>query len=123
MPTMLTPSWIDDGSTIPDPFGYGERAVQWLRKLKHPKNPAPDHPFTLDPWQERIIRAIYGPDHEHTLLTANSVALDLRLQGEFQSARELDEDNLARRRRVLGEDTSTMRSGPTASRSRSCEIA
>jgi phage terminase large subunit-like protein len=67
MPTMLMPSWIDDGSTIPDPFGYGERAVQWLRKLKHPKNPAPDHPFTLDPWQERIIRAIYGPRHpDHT---------------------------------------------------------
>jgi phage terminase large subunit-like protein len=58
---MMIPSWIDDGSDIPDPFGYGERNVQWLRRLKHPKNPAPGHPFQLDPWQERIIRKLYGP--------------------------------------------------------------
>lgn len=60
---MMIPSWIDDGSEIPDPFGYGERAVNWLRKLKHPKNPAPGHPFQLDDWQERIIRRAYGPRH------------------------------------------------------------
>lgn len=58
---MLSPAWISDNSPIPDPLGYGERAVAWLRRLKHPKNPAPGHPFQLDPWQERIIRAIYGP--------------------------------------------------------------
>jgi phage terminase large subunit-like protein len=63
MAKMMIPSWIEDGSDIPDPFGYGERAVQWLRKLKHPKNPAPGRPFQLDPWQERIIRRIYGPRH------------------------------------------------------------
>lgn len=61
---MLVPAWINDGSEIPDPFGYGERAVQWLRRLKHPKNPARGHPFQLDPWQERIIRKLYGPRHE-----------------------------------------------------------
>ncbi|MFG1230664.1 terminase large subunit, partial [Xanthobacter autotrophicus NCIMB 11399] len=43
------------------PFGYGERAVQWLRRRKHPKNPAPGSPFNLDPWQEQIVRRIYGP--------------------------------------------------------------
>lgn len=59
----LIPSWIDDGSPIDDPFGYGERAVAWLRRLKHPKNPAPGHPFQLDPWQERVVRKIYGPRH------------------------------------------------------------
>jgi phage terminase large subunit-like protein len=58
---MLVPSWINDGSEIPDPFGRGERAVQWLRKLKHPKSRAPGRPFQLDPWQERIIRKMYGP--------------------------------------------------------------
>ncbi|WP_037277987.1 terminase large subunit domain-containing protein, partial [Rubellimicrobium mesophilum] len=58
---MLTPSWIEDGSEIPDPLGYGERAVAWLKRLKHPKNPAPGHPFQLDPWQERIVRRVYGP--------------------------------------------------------------
>lgn len=61
---MLIPSWISDGSEIPDPLGKGEHAVNWLRRLKHPKNPAPGHPFQLYPWQERIIRRIYGPRHE-----------------------------------------------------------
>jgi phage terminase large subunit-like protein len=57
------PSWIFDGSPIADPFGYGERAVKFLRALSHPKNPLPGHPFQLDLWQERIVRAIYGPRH------------------------------------------------------------
>lgn len=61
---MLTPTWITDGSEIVDPMGYGERAVAWLRRLKHPKNPALGHPFQLDPWQERIVRRLYGPRHE-----------------------------------------------------------
>jgi phage terminase large subunit-like protein len=60
---MMIPSWIHDGSEIPDPMGRGEKAVAWLRLLKHPKNPAPGHPFQLDPWQERIIRRVYGPRH------------------------------------------------------------
>lgn len=58
---VIRPEWLFDGSPIPDPFGYGERDVQWLRKNRHPKNPAPGHPFQLAPWQERIIRAIFGP--------------------------------------------------------------
>lgn len=60
---MLIPSWINDGSEIPDPLGRGEAAVQWLRRLRHPKNPARGHPFQLDHWQERIIRRAYGPRH------------------------------------------------------------
>lgn len=60
---MMIPSWIADGPPIADPMGFGERAVAWLRRLKHPKNPARGHPFQLDPWQERVIRAIYGPRH------------------------------------------------------------
>ncbi len=62
MPTTY-PSWIDDGSEIPDPFGYGERAVNFLRHLKHPKSRQRGHAFQLDPWTERIIRRIYGPRH------------------------------------------------------------
>ena len=58
---MMIPSWINDDSEIPDPMGCGERNVQWLRRLRHPKNPAPGHPFQLDQWQERIIRKLYGP--------------------------------------------------------------
>ncbi|KQY21027.1 terminase [Rhizobium sp. Root483D2] len=64
MKTMMIPSWINDGSEIEDPFGYGERAVQWLRRLKHPKNPARGSPFQLDPWAERVIRKLYGPRHD-----------------------------------------------------------
>lgn len=62
--TTTIPTWIFDGSEIPDPLGYGERAVRFLKALKHPKNPARGHPFRLDPWQERIVRRIYGPRHE-----------------------------------------------------------
>ncbi len=61
-PTSSTfPAWISDNSPIDDPLGYGDRAVQWLRKLRHPKSRAKGKAFTLDPWQERIVRRIYGP--------------------------------------------------------------
>jgi len=55
------PRWISDGSPIEDPEGHGERAVRFLRSLKHPKSGARGNAFQLDPWQERIVRRIYGP--------------------------------------------------------------
>lgn len=55
------PHWIYDGSPIPDPFGYGQKAVDFIRALKHPKSSAPKGRFQLYDWQERIIRRIYGP--------------------------------------------------------------
>ena len=45
-----------------------------------------------------------GEDHPDTLISASNLAVDLTSLGEHQAARELDEDTLARRRRVLGED-------------------
>lgn len=57
------PGWIYDGSEIPDPFGYGERAVEFLRRLRHPNSDARGRAFQLYPWQERIVRRIYGPRH------------------------------------------------------------
>ena len=54
------PAWVFDNSLIPDPFGYGERAVQFLRRLRHPASTAPGQRFQLTPWQERIVRRIYG---------------------------------------------------------------
>ena len=45
-----------------------------------------------------------GQDHPNTLTSASNLAIDLANLGEYQAARELDEDTLARRRRVLGED-------------------
>lgn len=64
-PASTFPEWIYDGSEIPDPFEYGERAVKFLRRLKHPKSKLPKKAFQLDLWQERIIRRIYGPRHLH----------------------------------------------------------
>ena len=55
------PEWDYDNSPIPHPLGHGERAVQFLRALRHIKSIAAGRAFTLYPWQERIIRAIYGP--------------------------------------------------------------
>lgn len=71
------PHWIYDGSEIPDPFGRGERAVQFLRALRHPKSILPNRAFQLDPWQERIVRRIYGPRDEHGRRIVNTVALML----------------------------------------------
>ncbi|MFN3315162.1 MAG: terminase large subunit, partial [Hyphomonas sp.] len=71
------PEWIYDGSEIPDPFGYGERAVTFLRTLRHPKSILPHRAFQLDPWQERIVRRIYGPRHEDGTRITNTVALML----------------------------------------------
>lgn len=52
------PTWVFDDSPIEDTFGYGERAVRFIRALKHP---ATGQKFQLDrPW-ERIVRRIYGP--------------------------------------------------------------
>lgn len=63
MATSTYPAWIYDGSAIPDPFGYGERAVKFLRLLRHPQSTEPRRAFQLFPWQERIVRRIYGPRH------------------------------------------------------------
>lgn len=57
------PAWIFDGSPIDDPFGYGERAVEFLRRLKHPNSTAPGKAFQLYEPQERMVRRIYGPRH------------------------------------------------------------
>jgi hypothetical protein len=51
-----------------------------------------------------------APEHQpwvgpgEGLRTASDLAVDLWYLGEYQAARELDKDTLARRRRVLGED-------------------
>lgn len=58
------PSWIFDGSPIEDPFGFGERAVKFLRMLKHPKSRLPGKAFDLPEFQDRIVRRIYGPCRE-----------------------------------------------------------
>ncbi len=73
---MLRPSWIDHDDEIPDPLGRGQKAVEWLRKLKHPKSRLPGRAFQLDPWQENVIRRIYGPrDPDGTRIVRRVVLL------------------------------------------------
>lgn len=75
MVTKTYPHWIYDGSEIEDPFGRGERAVQFLRALRHPKSILPKNAFQLDPWQERIVRRIYGPRHADSSRVVKTVVL------------------------------------------------
>ena len=83
------PAWIYDGSPIDDPaifedrrtgemIGGGERAVEFLRRLKHPKSTAPGRAFQLDPWQERIVRRIYGPRHLEDVYSSDGILLHKR---------------------------------------------
>lgn len=59
------PAWIFDGSEIPDPNGHGQRAVDFIKALKHPRSPLPDKGFQLPFFWERITRRILGPCDEH----------------------------------------------------------
>lgn len=59
------PTWIYDGSEIPDPLGHGQKAVDFIAALKHPRSPLEDKAFQLPFFWERIIRRIYGPCDEH----------------------------------------------------------
>ena len=72
-----TCSIFDKDAEIADPFGNGERAVRWLRALKHPKNPAEGSPFQLDDWQERVVKAIYGPRNQDGSRIVRRVVLGL----------------------------------------------
>jgi tetratricopeptide (TPR) repeat protein len=46
----------------------------------------------------------FGPDHEHTVSTANLVGGCLRVAGEFQQALDLDTDTVERCQRIYGDD-------------------
>lgn len=62
-PAPTYPHWLFDDSPIPDPFGYGERAVRFARALRHPKSTLAGGAFQLDRWLERLLRKLYGPRH------------------------------------------------------------
>lgn len=61
--TQRSIEWLFNHSSIDDPFGYGQRAVDFLHILKHPKSRSKGKAFELPPWQERIVRQVYGPCH------------------------------------------------------------
>jgi phage terminase large subunit-like protein len=52
--------WVFDDSPLPDPDGKGERAVAFIKALRHPKSTLPGHAFQLDRWMERIVRRCIG---------------------------------------------------------------
>ncbi|MBX5048110.1 terminase large subunit [Rhizobium lentis] len=55
------PAWVFDNSPIDDPLGHGDRAVRFLRALRHPASTAPKHAFQLYTPFERMTQRIYGP--------------------------------------------------------------
>lgn len=61
VPTDSYPHWLFDKSAIPDPLGYGQRAVDFVLAHRHPKSTSRGRRFQLPRWMERIIRMIYGP--------------------------------------------------------------
>ncbi|WP_420002915.1 terminase large subunit [Arenibacterium sp. LLYu02] len=67
------PEWVFDNSPIPDPLGHGERAVKFLRLLRHPASQK--RVFELTDWQERIVRRIYGPRDPNGLRIVTMVML------------------------------------------------
>ena len=75
MTAKTYPHWIYDGSSIDDPLGHGDRAVRFLRALRHPKSILPKQAFSLDEWQERIVRRIYGPRHDDGSRIVKTVVL------------------------------------------------
>jgi len=42
---------------------HGQAAVDFVRSLRHPRSRLPEQAFQLDPWQEDVVRRIYGPRH------------------------------------------------------------
>lgn len=60
---------------IPDPLGFGQRAVGYIKSLTHPGSLLPGKAYQLDPPFERIIRQIYGPRHPNGQRIVRNVML------------------------------------------------
>lgn len=69
---MAGPAWLTDDSPLPDPHGKGERAVQFLKRLRLHEGRLAGQRFPLSPWQERKVRRVYGdtqPDGRRQIRT------------------------------------------------------
>jgi hypothetical protein len=60
--------------------------------------------LATEAYQRLRANPLFGEDHEHTLFTANSIGVDLRIAGDYQAALRADEENVARHMRVFGEE-------------------
>lgn len=84
------PSWIWDESELRDPHGFGERAVKFVKLLKLHEGRYAGKPFPLQPWQERIIRRVYGDTKEDETRRVRTVFLYLpRANGKTSFAAAL----------------------------------
>lgn len=68
-------AWIFDDTPLPDPHGKGEAAVKFIKALKHPKSKLPGNAFDLSPWQERIVRRVFGDTLEDGTRRINELFL------------------------------------------------
>jgi tetratricopeptide (TPR) repeat protein len=57
---MPRPEWLFDDSSIPDPSGRGEAAVHFVNLLQLTEGKFAGQRNWLQPWQERLVRRIYG---------------------------------------------------------------
>jgi phage terminase large subunit-like protein len=57
----MPPTFAPDPSLYPDPTGRAGRICRFVRKLRLWEGDFAGGPFTLNPFQEAIIRRIYGP--------------------------------------------------------------
>jgi tetratricopeptide (TPR) repeat protein len=97
---------ITDASRNPD---AADENVSWLLNCAGSYLHARGHWRSALPLFERAFELrllLLGNDHPDTLTAANNLAFDLRSLGEFQRARQLNQDTLTRYRRVLGDDHS-----------------
>lgn len=64
---VIRPSWISDGTPLPDPAGRAARVLRFMEACHHPKAGGR---FALPPFWKRIIQRVYGDvDDEGRLRT------------------------------------------------------
>jgi len=96
LPHLLT---LDPDTSTPALSDLAHDVV-WYLILRRDARSARDLASRL--YQHRLLRN--GPDGLDTLAGATTLAVVLSEMGDNEQARKLDEDTLARRRRLLGED-------------------
>ncbi len=72
-PAGFGPAWAFSDERLSDPHGKGEVAVRFLKALKLHEGKKAGQPFPLQPWQERIVRRIYGDTNSAGMRTIRTV--------------------------------------------------
>jgi len=61
---MTLPVWISGDEPIPDPYGYGRRAVNFIERLRLTEGKLAGQRFKLPEWQKNIVLKVYGDVRE-----------------------------------------------------------